>query len=298
MLQKSRRDVAVDDPPRVVDGLQAYELDNKTFDQLRKLIYDISGIHLKDAKLQMVQSRLTSRLRTLGLPGFELYMEHLAAHPEELTHMLNRITTNKTYFFREPKHFDMLRGTVLPELVRRAVGGGLRTVNAWCAASSTGEEPYTLCMELSRFFAQHSGWSVRLLASDLDTNVLAAACAATYPRSALDGLPSGYASAYTDPAPGDADAFVIKPEVARLAQFRQINLMGERYPIRSALDFIFCRNVFIYFTREDRDKVVKRFIQLLKPGGYLFLGHSEVLDLKEFNDQLRFVGNTTYQRTR
>jgi len=150
---------------------------------------------------------------------------------------------------------------------------------------------------IHQFFAQHSSWKVRLLASDLDTNVLAAAKSATYPRQVLSSLPKSFAQNYTisDPA-GDPDAFAVIPDVCRQVGFRRINLMGERYPIRSTLDFIFCRNVFIYFTREDRDNVVRRFISLLKPGGYMFLGHSEVLDLNDFNGKIKFIGNTTYQK--
>ncbi len=281
-------------PAGSTDGLT---LSPACFEHLRKVIYDASGIHLKEAKRQMVQSRLTSRLRFLGLTDFESYIRHLSADADEMTQMLNRITTNKTYFFREPKHFKYLRDHVLPELTRGVVDSEKRVINAWCAASSTGEEPYSIAMVLHQYFAQRGAWKVRLLASDLDTNVLVTAKAATYPRQALSSLPRAFAQSNVmdDPA-GDPDAFTIIPEIRNLVQFRRVNLMGERYPIKSALDFIFCRNVFIYFTREDRDNVVRRFIKLLKPGGYLFLGHSEVLDVKDFGGKIKFVGNTTYQK--
>ena len=284
-------------PGRTGGTTAALSLSPASFEHLRKVIYDASGIHLKEAKRQMVQSRLTSRLRYLGLSDFESYIQYLSADADEMTQMLNRITTNKTYFFREPKHFKYLRDHVLPEITRGVTNPEQRVLNAWCAASSTGEEPYSIAMVLNQYFAQRGAWKVRLLASDLDTNVLVTAKAATYPRQALTSLPQAFAKNNTldDPA-GDPDAFIISPEVRNLVQFRRVNLMGERYPIKSMLDFIFCRNVFIYFTREDRDNVVRRFIKLLKPGGYLFLGHSEVLDVKDFGGKIKFVGNTTYQK--
>jgi len=269
-------------------------LSEKVFQQLTRVIYDASGIHLKEAKRQMVQSRLTSRLRALSMTDFETYLSYLEATPEEMTQMLNRITTNKTYFFREPKHFQTLGDQVLPEIVNQRGHGSGHTIKGWCAASSTGEEPYSIAMVLAKFLSTHPTWQVKLLASDLDTNVLATAKAATYPTRELDGIPDQLAKEYC--LAHGADSFRIAPAVAGSVQFRQINLMGGRYPIKSKLDFIFCRNVFIYFTREDRDKVVRRYIVLLAPGGTLFLGHSEVLDMRDFSNRLKFVGNTTYQK--
>ncbi|MFQ5509396.1 MAG: CheR family methyltransferase [Leptospirillia bacterium] len=274
-----------------------FRLSVQDFEYLRQLIYDLSGIHLKDAKRQMVQSRLTKRLRILEMANFPDYIKYMKQHPEELTDMLNRITTNKTHFFREPKHFQFLQDAALPYILAAKQGLGNRTINGWCAASSTGEEPYTIAMVVQHFLSSHPGWSARLLASDLDTNVLAKASAGTYPKDVIKGIPGHLSKAYTCPVTGSGGSeFTFHNSVRNLLMFRQINLMSERYPIRSALDFIFCRNVFIYFTREDRDQVVKRFIKLLRPGGYLFLGHSEVLDVDVFGGQIEFIGNTTYQK--
>jgi len=285
-------------PSSVVAGApQMATLSEPLFERLSRIIYDASGIHLKEAKRQMVQSRLTARLRALNLNNFEDYVAVLAEHPGEMTQMLNRITTNKTYFFREPKHFETLRDVVLPSLLNNPKRGGDRVIKGWCAASSTGEEPYSIAMVLAEFMASNPAWSAKLLASDLDTNVLAKARAAAYPKQELPSIPDALRRKYAiDGASDVPNTFRICPEVADRVQFRQINLMGARYPISSKLDFIFCRNVFIYFTREDRDNVVRRFIDLLAPGGTMFLGHSEVLDINDFGGRLKFVGNTSYQK--
>ncbi|MDH5527895.1 MAG: protein-glutamate O-methyltransferase CheR [Nitrospirota bacterium] len=274
-----------------------YRLGRSGFNHLRKVIYDMSGIHLKDAKKQMVQSRLTKRLRILNIGSFNEYIDYLEENPEELTEMINRITTNKTYFFREPKHFEFLESRVLPECVTRQNRvGDARIINGWCAASSTGEEPYTLAMVVGAFLGNYPAWSARILASDLDTNVLARAVQGIYPKISKQDIPHRYSSPYVVKSPDGAPTIGFDDYIHSMLQFRQINLMAERYPIRSQLDFIFCRNVFIYFTRQDRDRVVRRMADLLRPGGYLFLGHSEVLDTDEFRGKLRFVTNTTYQK--
>lgn len=278
--------------PVVID----FKLGRGSFNFLREIIYRASGIHLKDAKRQMVQSRLTKRLRYLRLGSFEEYIEYLEGHPEELTDMVNRITTNKTHFFREPKHFQFLEEQVFPEMVSRVRPGTGFTVNGWCAASSTGEEPYSLALVMTRFFSGQPGWPCRLLASDLDTHVLSVAEKGEYPATLRGDIPKQFSGYLRKHLGGEGNLFGFSDEVRRIVHFRQINLMAERYPIRTPLDFIFCRNVFIYFTREDRDRIVGRFISLLKTGGYLFLGHSEVLDTESFRDRLRFVGQTTYQK--
>ena len=273
----------------------AFVLAEDTFERLRTLIYDLSGIHLKDAKRNMVQSRLTQRLRVLELTDFESYMDYLPGHPEELTDLVNRITTNKTYFFREKEHFRILRDTVLPYAA--GVCGERTPITGWCAASSTGEEPYSIALMVATFLAKNAGSSARLLASDLDTNVLATAKRGIYPASVLSDLPRSFVSNFVVRNPdGEQGTFGLVPEVRNLLQFRRINLMAARFPIRSQLDFIFCRNVFIYFTREDRDNVVRRFIRVLKPGGIMFLGHSEVLDTKDFGGDIEFIGHTTYRK--
>ncbi len=271
------------------------ELSSSAFDTLRSIIYDASGIQLNNAKKQMVQARLVVRVRALNLATLDDYVKYVTQNTAELPELVNRITTNKTYFFREPRHFRCLMDTVLPDAIANPAMPGTHTIYGWCAASSTGEEPHTLATVLAHFLTEHHGWKARLLASDLDTQVLETARTGRYPMSALNEIPPNLGRGYTVPTP-DGTSFGFKPDVTRLLSFRQINLMDSKYPIRSKLDFVFCRNVFIYFSREDRDNVVHRFVSLLKPGGYLFLGHSEVLDMTHFRHELKFVGNTTYQK--
>lgn len=275
-----------------------YRLRRGSFNHLREIIYTMSGIHLKDAKQQMVQSRLTKRLRILGLSSFEQYIAYLGEHPEELTDMINRITTNKTYFFREPRHFSFLEEHALPDCIGRPTSvGERRVINGWCAAASTGEEPYSIAMVVAEFLSRYPSWSARILASDLDTAVLAKGIRGEYPEVALQDIPRRYSGPYTQRNQFRRDGVVsFSDPIREMVHFRQINLMAERYPIRTQLDFIFCRNVFIYFTRQDRDRVVHRMVDLLRPGGYLFLGHSEVLDIDMFRGRLRFLANTTYQK--
>lgn len=280
---------------RNVGGLVA--ISDEEFDNFRKLIHRHAGIHLTTAKRDLVRSRLAKRLRHFGFATYGAYYEHLRRHDpqgEELQQMINCITTNKTEFFREPHHFDFLRRACLPELQRAATEGGRRRVRIWSAACSMGQEPYSLAMTLREHFGSATGWDLRILASDIDTNVLAAAAEGIYPLAEIDTVPEDLRRRHLLKGTGSwAGHCRVRPETQSLVTFRQINLIEEPWPIRTRFDVVFCRNVFIYFNRQTQERILERMAQVLTPRGYLILGHSENLFWSA--ELFESLGNTIYR---
>jgi len=244
------------------------------FERFRALIYGESGIALSEQKRTLLASRLTKRLRDLGLETFSDYYETVTRDStrEEFTRMLDLISTNKTDFFREPKHFEFLRDQVLPGV------GPDKRIRIWSSACSTGEEPYTIAMTLYEGVEDPRQWEFEILASDLSTRVLAKAAAGVYDEDRFRDVPSEVLRRHFLRGRGDsAGKFKVKPHLASVVQFRRLNLMDDRFPIKAPLDLIFCRNVMIYFDRPTQETLVNKFYRYLKPGGYLFIGHSESL---------------------
>jgi chemotaxis protein methyltransferase CheR len=271
-------------------GLSRYE-----FNALRALIYQETGISLHDGKKEMVCSRLTKRLRRLGLPSFGAYYDYLIeCDPagEERREMINCITTNKTDFFRERHHFDILRAVVFPQLQRRALAGGPRRLRIWSAACSTGEEPYTLAMMVREHFGPLGGWDIRILASDIDTEVLRRAEAGVYDEDRISDVGVSFKQKYFGKGAG-AGKICVRPELRELIAFRRINLIEDAWPIRTRFDLIFCRNVIIYFDRPTQDRLLRRLAEHLTGDRYLFLGHSE--NIHWLTDLFTPLGNTVYQ---
>jgi chemotaxis protein methyltransferase CheR len=249
-------------------------ISTEEFQRFRTLIYDESGISLGDQKQSLLVSRLSKRLRELGLTTFSEYYDQLMSDSsrEEFTRMLDLISTNKTDFFREPKHFDFLRERILPELAQE------KTVRIWSSACSTGEEPYTIAMTLQEGVSDPAQWDFKILASDLSMRVLAKAAAGLYDADHVHDVPPELLKRHFLRGRGDSKGLLkIKPHLAAMVQFRRLNLMDERFPIKSPLDVIFCRNVMIYFDRPTQEQLVNKFYRYLKPGGHLFIGHSESL---------------------
>jgi chemotaxis protein methyltransferase CheR len=238
----------------------------------------------------MVYSRLARRVRRHGLASFADYLRVVERGGAELQEFINSLTTNKTDFFREPHHFEYLRGAVLPRLAAR----GPRRVRVWCAASSTGEEPYTLAMTLREACPPAAGWDVKVLASDIDTAVLAAAERGVYDADRAGGIPPALLRKYFLRGAGANRGKVsARPELRELLAFRRINLVDDPWPVRTRFDAIFCRNVAIYFDRDTQRRLFDRFAAHLEPGGYLFLGHSETLH--GLTDRYAPTGGTVYQ---
>ncbi|TKB73531.1 MAG: methyltransferase domain-containing protein [Nitrospira sp.] len=251
-----------------------YAISTDEFERLRSLVYQECGISLDEHKSPLIVSRLSTRLRALDLDGFGAYYDLVAQDPdgEEFTRMLDLISTNKTDFFREPKHFEFLRDQILPSLKRD------KRVRIWSSACSSGEEPYTIAMALFDGAADPDQWDFRILASDLSTRVLAKAASGLYDEERVRSLPSEVVRRHFLKGKGSHAGMIrVRPHLAAMIAFRRMNLMDDRFPITSPLDVIFCRNVMIYFDRPTQERLVNKFYRYLKPGGYLFIGHSESL---------------------
>jgi chemotaxis protein methyltransferase CheR len=268
-----------------------YSITTEEFQRFRTLIYDKSGISLSDQKRPLLASRLSKRLRDLGFTTFSQYYDQVTndSSRDEFTRMLDLISTNKTDFFREPKHFDFLREQILPELKR------VKRIRIWSSACSTGEEPYTIAMTLYDGVSDPTQWDCKILASDLSTRVLAKAAAGAYDAERVRDVPPDVVRRHFLRGRGDSEGLLkVKPHLAAMIQFRRLNLMDEQFPIRSPLDLIFCRNVMIYFDRPTQEQLVNKFYRYLKPGGYLFIGHSE--SLQWVTHSFKAVAPTIYQK--
>ncbi|VBB42506.1 chemotaxis regulator, protein-glutamate methyltransferase [uncultured Desulfatiglans sp.] len=242
------------------------------FKAISRLVYDICGISLNNGKKSLVRARLMKRLRALRMQSFREYLRYLESEAGrgEIDFMIDVITTNKTNFFREIDHFDFLRTCVLPTL------RGTR-LRFWCAACSSGEEPYSLAMVLRESLIGMDWKDVRVLATDISTRMLKRARAASYTEEAVQEIPSPMRRKYFDIIQRDGQCYyMLKMNVRSLVSLGCLNLMGP-WPMKGPFDVIFCRNVMIYFDRPTQQRLVQRFWELLRPEGYLFVGHSEGL---------------------
>ena len=272
-------------------------VDDAVFAKFRDLIYREAGIALTDMKKALLVGRLAGRLRELGVPSFESYYAMVSdpANADERKRMLDRICTNETQFFRDGRQFQFLDERIFPVLEARADAGQPRRVRAWSAACSTGEEPYSLAMSLLARFPPESGWQVEVVATDLSTKVLRAAQAALWPIEKADDIPVRHRKAFMLRGTGtQAGKMKAGPEIRGVVSFDRLNLNDDIYPIKGPFDFIFCRNVLIYFDLPSKTRVVTRLLDHLAPGGYLFLGFAETAT--GINDQLVSVGPNVYAR--
>ncbi|MCP4108461.1 MAG: protein-glutamate O-methyltransferase [Desulfobacteraceae bacterium] len=251
----------------------------KTFSRFSAFIKTEIGINMPDAKKTMLQARLQKRLRKLGIKTFEEYYDYVfspAGVEKELANMIDVITTNKTDFFREPQHFDYLVQTVLPELI--STRGMKKKAMVWSAGCSSGEEVYTLAMVLSEFSYKFPGFQYSILGTDISTKVLKEAVVGIYDHEKVEPVPLTLRKKYLLRSKDKEKQLVrIAPELRSLVSFRRVNFMENDLGIREAVDIIFCRNVLIYFDRPTQEKVLNRLCRYLKPGGYMFMGHSETL---------------------
>ncbi|MBS0588458.1 MAG: chemotaxis protein CheR [Proteobacteria bacterium] len=246
-----------------------YVFTQADFERIRKLIYSHAGISLSVAKQNMVYSRLARRLRVNGLTSFHEYLNFLErGNPEEWEAFTNALTTNLTAFFREQHHFPILE----KHIEKRK---NHNKIQLWCSASSTGEEPYSMAMSMVQAFKTFSP-PVHILATDLDTNVLAKAQLGIYSLDKLEKIPKEKLKQFfLKGKGGHAGTARVRPELRNMITFRQLNLLDESWPIRGPFDAIFCRNVMIYFDKPTQYKILKKFVPLLAPDGLLFAGHSE-----------------------
>ncbi|MBO9723411.1 MAG: protein-glutamate O-methyltransferase CheR [Novosphingobium sp.] len=269
-------------------------MSKRNFARLAAYIYDYSGIKMPESKKTMLEGRLRRRQRAAGAQTLDDYCDYIFAEQnlaEEGLSLINAVTTNKTDFFREPGHFDYLSKVILPEMAAR----GVRSIRAWSAACSTGPEPYTLAMVLDDHAETHGGPAYGILATDLDTDVLETARSGIYPRELVDPVPDALQRKYVM-FPRDAARRDVRmvPALRSAIGFARLNLMDERYPVGEPMHLVFCRNVLIYFDKPTQKQVVSRLVDCLKPGGYLFLGHSESITGHDL--PLTQVANTVFRK--
>ena len=269
------------------------------FARFKDLIYEKCGIHLTSVKKTMLSSRLRKRMRLLRIMSFAQYYRHISAgigDSEELVHMIDSVSTNKTEFFRESKHFNFLHNEALPLLVESGIWKSGQKLNIWSAGCSTGEEPYTLAMVTSYFIEKVRPLDFSILASDISTRVLEIGGKGVYPESAVVPVPKPMRLKYLMKGTGSQKGnFRIVPELRNKLRFQRINLNeGNDFSIKTRMEIIFCRNVIIYFDRDTQKRLFEKFYQQLAPGGYLFIGHSETLN--GLNSEFNLVAGSTYRK--
>jgi chemotaxis protein methyltransferase CheR len=272
--------------------LREFDFGNEDFEALRKLVKQLTGINLSDQKRELVYGRLARRLRALQLQSFAEY-RHLLAHDggQEIAQFCNAITTNLTAFFREPHHFEYLRDQVLAPMVN---GTTPRRLRIWSAGCSTGEEPYSLAMTILETLPDVRRWDVRILATDLDSDVLERGRRGVYAEDRLKNMTLQRRSRFfLERRDREGMSYEATPELKSLITFKQLNLM-HALPMRGPLDAIFCRNVVIYFDKDTQRDLFARVAQLQQPGNLLFLGHSE--SLFKVSEQYALIGKTVYRR--
>lgn len=256
----------------------------KDFDAVRKRLYQVSGIKLGDSKDSMVYSRLARRLRALKIQSFDAYLKYINAHPAERTEFVNALTTNLTSFFREPHHFRILSDYVLKHR------GELKI---WCAASSTGEEPYSIAMTVAETLGGFNH-PVEIIASDIDSNVLKTAAEGIYKYERVRDLSPRHLKQFFFRGVGSNSGLVkVVPELRAMIHYKNINLTDKVWDIGNDIDIIFCRNVMIYFDKPTQLVILKKMIDRMNPQGIYVAGHSE--NFAGASDLVKALGNTVYQ---
>jgi len=274
--------------PEVANREFAYT--RSDFKRLCALVNDHTGIQLAEGKEDMLYGRLSRRIRKVGLSSFKQYIQLLEDDDEsdEFGEFVNAVTTNLTSFFRESHHFDYLKQTLLPALMKKHSVD--RRIRIWSAGSSTGEEPYSIAMTVAETIPK--GWDVKILATDLDTDVLAHGERGVYDESRVADLDRAVVNRWFDKA-GQAGKLQVKPELQELIFFKQLNLL-EDWPMHGPMDIIFCRNVIIYFDMPTKQKLMDRYANLLADDGHLLLGHSEAMN--HMSDRFTLCGKSVYKK--
>jgi chemotaxis protein methyltransferase CheR len=285
-------------------------LTEREYEALRTFVYHRFGIHLTDEKQTMVAVRLQKILKQHGLPSFASYHKLLQTDTSGalLTELVNHITTNHTFFYREHSHFDFFVQRALPELSAMLRQQQRNDLRIWSAGCSSGEEPYTLAMLMMEYFGgQYSHWDAGVLATDISEKVLNIARAGLYSAEQIRALPTVLRHKYFQAAEleylvknspnvqGHDTLWRVRPHVQKEVLFRHLNLMREQFPFKRPMQVIFCRNVMIYFDQATRAALIERFFHALEPGGYLFIGHAETLG-RQRNGIFDYIMPAVYQK--
>lgn len=275
-------------------------LTGKVFAKLNKLVYDHCGVSIRDDKKFLFQTRINRRLRQLRLSSYEEYCDYVFSkegYSQEIKFLVDVVTTHTTYFFREAHQFDYLRDTVIPQLVDHMDETQIRKLKIWSAACSTGEEVYTLAMVFQEFLKNNPkhGFLFKVLGTDVSGPVVEHAKRGIYESEGLRPVDPDLVERYFLRGKGKGDGFVkVKPELKHVVGFDQLNFFQKNFGFEEKFDVVFCRNVIIYFNRKDQTTVLNRLCDNIRPGGFLFMGHTE--SLNNFDLPLKRVGPTVYQR--
>ncbi len=270
----------------ILDKERIYDFSERDFRTVQKLIYDHAGIRLSDTKQDMVYSRVIRRLRATQLGSFSDYLRRIETDHDEWEAFVNSLTTNLTSFFREDYHFP-----ILADLLQRKSG---RDIRIWCSAASTGEEPYSLAMTVLEALGSQGAARVEIVATDIDTNVLAKAEAGIYAEERIEKIDARYRKYFLRGTGARAGLVRVRPELQRMISFRQLNLLAPSWPLTGTFDVLFCRNVLIYFDKDTQRRVLERFVPYMAPDAQLFVGHSE--SLLHLGDLFRLRGKTVYEK--
>ena len=272
-------------------------LSDKEFKKFAVFIYDLCGVKMPPVKKTMLASRLHKRIRRLKLASFSDYYDFVTSDEgqrDELPYMVDVVTTHKTDFFREAKHFDLMQSTILPELVSRPRHSSLKVINVWSAGCSSGEEVYTLAMVLDDFTSKYSWLDYRVLGTDISREVLQTGAAGIYSDEKVEPVPSRYRYKYLMRGKGDMKGcHKVVPELRNKVEFQVLNFMDPSFKIETKMDIIFCRNVIIYFDRKTQEKLFQKIRNHFKPNGYLFTGHSE--SLEGIVDKMEKIDSAVYR---
>ncbi len=270
-----------------------FEFSDENFERVRQFVSENTGIVLTDKKKDMVYGRLSKRVRKGGFGSFDAFCNALeSGDAEEQDFMINAITTNLTAFFRENHHFEYLAETLIPELVEKK--GQNKRLRIWSAGCSTGEEPYSIAMILKEYLPDFDEWDVKILATDLDANVVAHGKAGIYREDRITGLPDERIKRWFRRGRGEqSDRVKVSSELQQMISFKRLNLLHE-WPMNGPFDLMFCRNVVIYFDKETQKGLFDRYADILAPDAHMFIGHSETL----YKVTTRFdsLGHTIYQK--
>ena len=269
----------------------AVNLSMKNFMTFRNLVYDRCGLNFDSKKIYFVKKRVASRMEILGIDSIEEYFRHLKFHDpkdQEFQELLNLLTTNETYMFREFEQLAVFAEECLKEVCKRKKENKNNQIRIWCAGCSTGEEAYTLAIILMEMVESFSDWNLKILATDIDTMVLSKAKKGEYSSRSVKYVPDEYLNEYFQTT---GDVFAVKNSVKKLISFKHLNLMDTKeIEYAGQFDFVFCRNVLIYFDDASRKEVISQFYEHLEPGGFVFLGHAESIGRISTSFSLRKMG--------
>ena len=275
------------------------DLTPELFNKIRQYVYKQARISLGENKMELVRARFGKVIRTRNMSGFHEYYKWMIEDQtgEALREVMNAISTNLTSFFRENDHFQFMTNTLLPQVAKNSRAGGKIRLRGWSAGCSTGEEVYTMTMTISEFISNPQEWDVKLLATDIDTEVVGTGQRGLYQKDKVTGIPPALIKKYLEDTTNEKGkpAYRMKESLRKMVTFRHLNLFTE-WPFKNKFNYIFCRNVMIYFDRPTQEGLINQYYNVLGPGGYLFIGHSE--SLSGITHKFEYVKPTIYMRAK